>query len=278
MSTSPSQSGGFLLSPPASSVTSALTNTHSELPHPRSTPLKSGGSKESAFIRYVDDRLLQIQRRFAKRETPSINGDDAEKDAAAIWDSVKGYKSMREACKDVEELLGVVWVSGTPGLQVPYLISLALLLTTIISGMPANPKQLFRVLAKLDHAFASLLQEKDVESGERLPGFENRRGVSGTEKVRIRSLIERTRRSVIESLKSGEMEETSDEETEDKMETDDGDDLDGELILEGDGPHAPDQEEESWEMQIARVYDRTMVELGDSLDTPNIGIITEGRG
>jgi hypothetical protein len=29
-------------------------------------------------------------------------------------------------------------------------------------------------------------------------------------------------------------------------------------------------------MQIARVYDRTMVELGDSLETPNIGIITEG--
>lgn len=229
----------------------------------------------------MDDRLLQIQRRFAKRETPSVNGDDAEKDAAAIWDSVKGYKSMREACKDVEELVGVVWVSGTPGLQVPYLISLALLLTTIVAGMPANPKQLFRVLAKLDHAFASLLQEKDVESGERLPGFENRRGVSGTEKVRIRSLVERTRRSVIESLKSGEMEETSEEEkeeSEDKMDTDDGDDLEGELILEGDGPYAPDQEEESWEMQIARVYDRTMVELGDSLDTPNIGIITEGRG
>lgn len=227
----------------------------------------------------MDDRLLQIQRRFAKRETPSVNGDDAEKDTAAIWDSVKGYKSMREACKDVEELVGVVWVSGTPGLQVPYLISLALLLTTIVAGMPANPKQLFRVLAKLDHAFASLLQEKDVESGERLPGFENRRGVSGTEKVRIRSLVERTRRSVIESLKSGEMEEMSEEEdSEDKMDTDDGDDLEGGLILEGDGPYAPDQEEESWEMQIARVYDRTMVELGDSLEAPNIGIITEGRG
>lgn len=279
MSTPPAQSGGFLLSPAPSSVTSALTNTHSELPHPRSTPLKPGGSKESAFIRYVDDRLLQIQRRFAKRETPSVNGDDAEKDTAAIWDSVKGYKSMREACKDVEELVGVVWVSGTPGLQVPYLISLALLLTTIVAGMPANPKQLFRVLAKLDHAFASLLQEKDVESGERLPGFENRRGVSGTEKVRIRSLVERTRRSVIESLKSGEMEEMSEEEdSEDKMDTDDGDDLEGGLILEGDGPYAPDQEEESWEMQIARVYDRTMVELGDSLEAPNIGIITEGRG
>ena len=277
MSTPPAQSGGFILSPPPS-VTSAITNANSELPHPRSIPLKPGGSKESAFIRFVDDRLLQIQRRFAKRETPSINGDDTQRDAAAIWDSVKGYKSMREACKDLEELIGVVWVSGTPGLQIHYLINLALLLTTIIADMPANPKQLFRVLAKLDHAFASLLQGKDVESGERLPGFENRRGVSGTEKVRIRSLIERTRRSVMESLKSGELDDaygSDEEDAQDQSEMDVDDGLEGELLLEGDGPYAPGQEEESWEMQIARVYDRTMVELGDSLETPNIGIITE---
>ena len=278
MSTPPAQSGGFILSPPPS-VTSAITNANSELPHPRSTPLKPGGSKESAFIRYVDERLLRIQRRFAKRETPSINGDEADRDGAAIWDSVQGYKSMREACKDIEELMGVVWVSGTPGLQIPYLINLALVLTTIIADMPANPKQLFRVLAKLDHAFASLLQGKDVESGERLPGFDNRRGVSGTEKVRIRSLIERTRRSVMENVKSGELDDAyeSDQEGEtDQSEMDVDDDLEGELILEGDGPYAPGQEEESWEMQIARVYDHTMVELGDSLETPNIGIITEG--
>jgi hypothetical protein len=278
MSTPPAQSGGFILSPPPS-VTSAITNANSELPHPRSTPLKPGGSKESAFIRYVDERHLRIQRRFAKRSTPSINGDEANRDAAAIWDSVQGYKSMREACKEIEELMGVVWVSGTPGLQIPYLINLALLLTTIIADMPANPKQLFRVLAKLDHAFASLLQGKDVESGEILPGFDNRRGVSGTEKVRIRSLIERTRKIVMESLKSGELDDSyeSDQEGEtDQSEMDVDDDLEGELILEGDGPYAPGQEEESWEMQIARVYDHTMVELGDSLETPNIGIITEG--
>lgn len=280
MSTPPAVSGGFILSPPPSSVTSAISNAKSELPHPRSTPLKPGGSKESAFIRYVDERILKIQRRFAKRETPSINGDDAEKDAAAIWDSVQGYKSMREACKDLEDLVGVVWVSGTPGLQIPYLISLALLLSTIIAGMPANPKQLFGVLAKMDHAFVSLLQGKDVDSGERLPGFENRRGVSGTEKVRIRSLIERTRRSVMESLKSGELDETYESNEEDNddenMDLDDEGGLEGELILEGDGPYAPGEEEESWEMQIARVYDRTMVELGDSLESPSIGIITEG--
>jgi hypothetical protein len=85
----------------------------------------------------------------------------------------------------------------------------------------------------------------------------------------------------MESLKSGELDDAyeSDEEQQEEdenMDIDGGDSLEGELILEGDGPYAPGHEEESWEMQIARVYDRTMVELGDSLETPNIGIITEG--
>jgi hypothetical protein len=83
----------------------------------------------------------------------------------------------------------------------------------------------------------------------------------------------------MENLKSGELDDAyeSDQEGEtDQSEMDVDDDLEGELILEGDGPYAPGQEEESWEMQIARVYDHTMVELGDSLETPNIGIITEG--
>lgn len=185
---------------------------------------------------------------------------------------------MKEACKDLGELLGVVWVSGTPSLQVPYLISMGLLVGNIVQGMPPSPRGLFRLLGKLDHGFASLMQGRDVDTGERLPGFVGARGVSGTEKVRIRSLVERTRVGVVEAFKKGEFEYEEEEEEEeggDKMDTDTDTDMEGELILEGD-----DFEEElddSIDMQIARVYDRTMVELGDSLEEPNIGIITEGR-
>lgn len=83
---------------------------------------------------------------------------------------------------------------------------------------------------------------------------------------------------VLEALKRGEFEEDDGDAEgggEDKMETDTDTD-DGGLVLEGDG-ETDDQEEESWDMQLARVYDRTIVELGDSLEAPNIGIITEGR-
>lgn len=180
---------------------------------------------------------------------------------------------MKEACKDIEELVDVVWVSGTPSLQVPYLISLALLSMTVVSGMPPSPRRLFRLIRKLDRAFASLLQGRDVETGETLPGFESMRGISGTEKVRIRSLVERTRLGVVEAFKRGEFEfeDIDDQVDGDKMDTD----TDGELVIEGDDDDLED--EESWDMQLARVYDQTIVELGDSLEEPNIGIITEGR-
>lgn len=97
------EAGGFfksdILSPPASVQSS---NATSALPHPRAQPLKTGGSKESAFIRYADHGILQIKRRFAKRDSRAPATGDA-----------KGYESFREAGKDMERLIDVVWVSGT---------------------------------------------------------------------------------------------------------------------------------------------------------------------
>ena len=248
----------------------------SALPHPRNSPLKSGGNKESAFIRHVDSQITNIQRRFAKRTnfSTAINEKGEVNVPADTWaGDVKGYASMKQACKEIEQVVDVVWVSGTPSLQVPYLLSLALLLTTVVSGMPPSPKRLFRLLGKLDRAFASLIQGRDVETGEMLPGFGGRKGLSGTEKVRIRSLVERTRLGVMEAFKKGEFEDDDEggvDEDDGKMETD----TEGELIVEDEDD---EEDDASWDMQLARVYDRTVVELGDSLEAPNIGIITEGR-
>ena len=186
---------------------------------------------------------------------------------------------MREASKDLSALVSVVWISGTPSLQIPYLLNIGLLLHAVVQAMPPSPRSLFRLLGKLDRAFAGLLQGRDVETGETLPGFEGRRGVSGTEKVRVRSLVERTRVGVLEAFRRGEFEDEVDEEVElgEGEEETDVEMLDGELVLEGDGDQEED-EEESWDMQLAKVYDQTIVELGDSLEEPTLGVITEGRG
>jgi len=169
-----------------------------------------------------------------------------------------GYESFREVARDIEKVVEIVWVSGTPGLQIPYLLTLALLTVNYIPGFPAVPRTMFRLLDKLDSAFASLIQGKDIETGETLPGFLNRKGVSGTEKVRIKSLVERTRVTVVEAMSKGEYDVDIEEgQTEDEQDDDDMLDYDAGT---------------DFDMEIARVYDKTLVELGDTLDGAAIGL------
>jgi len=96
--------GGFLQHQAFSPTPSATASSSSAyaLPHPRARPLKAGGPKESAFIRYVDDSILHIQRQFAKRDNE-----------AALGPEDRGYASFGEAAKDIERLLDIIWVSGT---------------------------------------------------------------------------------------------------------------------------------------------------------------------
>jgi len=249
------------------------------------------------LIRHVDQQLLHIQRRFAKRDPSLGHGGVREMDEegrmieqlndpatekrlqqSEEWNDVQGYSGFGEAAKDVDELIAVIWISGTPALQVPYLINLALLVNTMIPAFPLAPRQLFRLLGKLDHAFASLIVGRDVATDEILPGFNTGRGVSGTEKVRIKSLVERTRVCVVEVLNRGEFDEDDQDIPEPLAEDTD---MDGDLILDDDGPEDINvddiEDDDDWHMQTSRVYDKTMVELGDSMDGLPIGIVTETR-
>jgi hypothetical protein len=75
------------------------------LPQPRAHPLKPGSTKESTFIRYLDDGILKIQRRFAKRGSDSDGGNQGVE--------ATGYKSFSEPAKDIETLIDLIWLSGT---------------------------------------------------------------------------------------------------------------------------------------------------------------------
>ncbi len=108
--TSTKEPGGFLHpslpSPPSSSITSPL-NPVTVLPQPRHTPLKPGSVKESTFIDYVDQRLLAISRRYEKRFSVGLKGDDV------LDPNGRGYESFAEVARDLELVQDVVWVSGT---------------------------------------------------------------------------------------------------------------------------------------------------------------------
>lgn len=149
-------------------------------------------------------------------------------------------------------------------LQVSYLLSLALLVVTYLPSFPPAPRSMFRVLGKLDLAFASLIQGREVDTGEPLPISYSGRGITGTEKVRIKSLIQSTRVAVVELMARDEAHER---EYDDGMasQTDD-------MEMETDETMDTQEMLGLYDMDVARVYDRTLVELGDSLGGPMIGV------
>ncbi|KAI1455620.1 hypothetical protein F4805DRAFT_267271 [Annulohypoxylon moriforme] len=179
--------GGFLpdgiTSLPSPAPSTASSRAAARLPHPRSKPLVRGSKKEDYARNYVSDRLMHISRRYVKKHGIPDPADE-----------VTGYESMDEVCKDFEEVVDVLWFSGTPSLQIPYLLNVALAFNTYLPSFPPSPRPTFALLKKLDHCFASLLVGRDLKSGDLLPGFQgNGRAFTRTDMVRCKSLTDETR-------------------------------------------------------------------------------------
>ena len=123
------------------------------------------------------------------------------------------------------------------------------------------------MLQKLDVAFSSLLKGRHAETGDALPGFESGRGkMSTTEKVRLRGLVACTRVTVIDVAAGGT---SGTSETNSATDTEDGIMIDANTEM-GDEDDEDDvhNHHRRWEMELARVYERTIIELGIALDTP----------
>lgn len=52
--------------------------------------------------RYVEEQLLNASRRYVKKFGNAGNGD-----------TVVGYRSFSEVCKDLDSVVNVLWLSGT---------------------------------------------------------------------------------------------------------------------------------------------------------------------
>ena len=153
-------------------------------------------------------------------------------------------------------------------LQTPYLLTIALTACTCLAPFSFSPRSTFQLLHKLDVAFCSLLNCANTGTGVMLPGY-GRGKLSTTEKVRMRGLVERTRLAVVEVAGKGGSVDGIDSvvqsavDTEDEITTNEVTDDDMEE-MQVNGHHG------RWEMEIARVYEKTIVELGVSLDIAGI--------
>ncbi|KAL1848792.1 hypothetical protein Plec18170_007803 [Paecilomyces lecythidis] len=252
--------GGFIhpssLTSPAPSSFSTSTATPSSLPRQRTHPLKPGSIKETALINHIDKSIMMVNRRHAKKFSSAIGEQD-------IPAAERGYESFKEVVKDLEAIIDIVWVSGTPSLQIPYLISLAGLVNSYLPEYPFSPRSTFRLIRKLDAIFASLITGEDADTGAPISGFENRRNVvSMTEKVRIKSLAEACRIAVVEARDREDSRVTEEEEADGMNVDETGDENEDDEVYGVDSyVDAPDR----WEMEGARVYERTIQLLGDEL-------------
>lgn len=189
---------------------------------------------------------------------------------AGLVSSDLGSLVLRAPLDSGTDLRGIYLAS----LQTPYLISLAGLFNTYLPDYPFSPKSTFRLVRKLDAMFASLLQGEDVETGQPLPGFETRRNqVSTTEKVRIKGIAESTRITILDVQdQEGPSEFDFEDEEDGKNDSDDNDDNDefGDGMGADDGDFGTGEYVDApgpgrWEMESARVYERTIQLLGDDL-------------
>lgn len=92
---------------PAPSTTSTSTTRRNVpgLPHPRGHALRPGSAKEGKVRAFFNDRMEHVNRRFVQRSGATQK--------PFVTDDGTGYTSMAEVCKDLDEVVNIVWLSGT---------------------------------------------------------------------------------------------------------------------------------------------------------------------
>jgi hypothetical protein len=153
-------------------------------------------------------------------------------------------------------------------LQISNLLTIAGNINYWLPSFPPAPVASFTLLKKLDHAFSSLLKGKDSVSGETLPGFGfGNMGMSRTEMVRCKNLVEATRVAIVEVLaKEGvedESEQTEESEVE-KIEEEADVDMDVDDGSTGNGLEDDEEDniEDKYAMDVGSVYEKTIWQLG----------------
>lgn len=160
-------------------------------------------AQQSKFINYLDDRFLQIRRRFV--QSHGLNEGH-------------GYQTLGELLEDLKQLVDFVWLSIEPQNapiltldsykelspplfgQVDYLITIANDLLDYLERLETNDSetgvQLLKLVDSLDSKFARLLDGT-------IPGGKT---MSVTESVRLTAIAERSRVAVANMFEKQQIE------------------------------------------------------------------------
>lgn len=244
------------------------------LPRQRDEPIASGSEEETQ----LRGRLSEGIDRINYREMRGLVGMDVPDTPV----TERGYTSFAQLCQDVEALVNALWASATRESIIPPiepillgihvccifsmtmhvvyiheskangfyiasilgegLITLAGLTEAALRAYPFDPASTLTVLHKFDQIFAALCTGVHPLSRTPLPGTQSGRSlVTQTQKVRMRSLAESTRSKVFSCLVS---------------EDEDGED---------------EEMEQVWSLAATKVYEATLMLLGDQGDVDDAG-------
>ncbi|CAI7657752.1 unnamed protein product [Penicillium viridicatum] len=211
------------------------------LPHQRSQPISSGSEEETQLRGQISTGIERVTYRKMK--------SDMGMDAPDTPASERRYDGFEDLAADVEDLIDMLWASATPAIQTEALITLAGITQTSLPAFPFDAPPTLNILHKLDSVFAALCTSTHPLTGAVLPGAQPGQSlVTETQKVRIRSLAERTRYQVFSCLAQS---------TEGGNATNgygDGDDEDED---------SGDEVDEPWMLEATRVYEKSLMLLAE---------------
>ncbi|CAI7651730.1 unnamed protein product [Penicillium discolor] len=211
------------------------------LPQQRSQPIPSGSQEETQLRGQISTGIERVTYRKMK--------SDMGMDAPDTPASERRYDSFKDLAADVEGLIDTLWASATPAIQTEALITLAGLTQTSLPAFPFDAPPTLNIFHKLDSVFAALCTSTHPLTGAVLPGAQPGQSlVTETQKVRIRSLAERTRFQVFSCLA------TSNERGNSVNGYGDGDDEDED---------SGDEIDEPWMLEATRVYEKSLMLLAE---------------
>lgn len=211
------------------------------LPQQRSQPIPSGSEEETQLRGQISTGIERVTYRKMK--------SDMGMDAPDTPASERRYDSFKDLAADVENLIDTLWASATPAIQTEALITLAGLTQTSLPAFPFDAPPTLNILHKLDSVFAALCTSTHPLTGAVLPGAQPGQSlVTETQKVRVRSLAERTRYQVFSCLaKSNERGNAANG-------YGDGDDEDED---------SDDEVDEPWMLEATQVYEKSLMLLAE---------------
>ncbi|KAJ5355740.1 hypothetical protein N7517_010349 [Penicillium concentricum] len=219
------------------------------LPQQRSQPISSGSEEEIQLRGQISTGIERVTYRKMK--------SDMGMDAPDTPVSERRYESFKELAAEVEGLIDTLWASATPSIQTEALITLAGLTQTSLPAFPFDAPPTLNILHKFDCVFAALCTGTHPLTGAVLPGVQPGQSLATeTQKVRIRSLAERTRYQVFSCLaKSNERVNAA------TVSNGHGNDYGY-----GDGDEdedSGDEVDEPWMLEATRVYEKSLMLLAE---------------